>query len=360
MALEGDRYGGGRAVPVLGHDQVRLAGSRRLPLVRVLAVQKDHNVTILLDAVVTYETVGNEVVGAFYCGVVDGLRSERLDGDDPVPVDVAAGDLAQRLGAEDRCAPQQSLPRWAAFVQRRPAVVGPDRRLELPVGQPGPDALRLDDLPDAERNGVHVRVDSPPGQRGGQLPRRLATAAVHADALAECPEAGAIGHDDVVAGLVASLLDLPDARDDAQAGQQVRDTGGEFTAGASVVRLVRRLPVPQPDTAVGRPQVTQEQADLGVVGRVHGGGKALLVRPQVLDSEFAEPGVQRLPAAVRAAERRGQIGVRPVTLGHPARRNAKLCGRRGLYEGQVLLIVGRVVDGLRADHAAVSDQVGEQ
>ena len=93
------------------------------------------------------------------------------------------------------------------------------------------------------------------------------------------------------------------------------------------------FPFPSQTRAVGRPQVTQEQADLGVVGRVHGGGKALLVRPQVLDSEFAEPGVQRVPAAVRAVERRGQIGVPPVTLRHAARRNAKLGGRRSLHEG---------------------------
>jgi hypothetical protein len=106
-------------------------------------------------------------VGAFYCGVVNGLRSERLDADDAVPVDVAAGDLVQRLGAEDRRAPQQALPRRAALVQRRPAVVGADGRLELPLGQPGPDALRLDDLPDADRDRVHVRVDCPPGQHGG-------------------------------------------------------------------------------------------------------------------------------------------------------------------------------------------------
>jgi peptidoglycan/LPS O-acetylase OafA/YrhL len=49
VALERDRHGGGRAVPVLGHDQVSLARSRRLPLVRVLAVQKDHNVRVLLN-----------------------------------------------------------------------------------------------------------------------------------------------------------------------------------------------------------------------------------------------------------------------------------------------------------------------
>ena len=48
VALERDRHRGGRAVPVLGHDQVRLAGPRRLPLVRILAVQEDHDVRVLL------------------------------------------------------------------------------------------------------------------------------------------------------------------------------------------------------------------------------------------------------------------------------------------------------------------------
>src|SRR4249919_3737750 len=100
MALECDRHGGGRAVPVLGHDQVRLARSWRLPLVCVLTMQKNHNVTILFDAVVAYEAIGDEVMCAFYCGVVHRLRSERLDADDPVPVDVAGGDRAKRLGAE--------------------------------------------------------------------------------------------------------------------------------------------------------------------------------------------------------------------------------------------------------------------
>ena len=44
VPLECDGHGRGRPVAVLGHDQVRLAGPRRLPLVRVLPVQQDHDV----------------------------------------------------------------------------------------------------------------------------------------------------------------------------------------------------------------------------------------------------------------------------------------------------------------------------
>ncbi len=110
MALECDRYRGGRAVPVLGHDQVRLAGPRRLPLVRILTVQENHDVRVLLDTIVSYETIGDEVVSAFHCGVIDRLRSQGFDAHDPVPVEVAAGDLAQRRGAEGLRAAHQALP----------------------------------------------------------------------------------------------------------------------------------------------------------------------------------------------------------------------------------------------------------
>lgn len=48
VALESDSYGRGRAVAVLGHDQVRLAGPRRLLLVLVLAVQKNNDIRVLL------------------------------------------------------------------------------------------------------------------------------------------------------------------------------------------------------------------------------------------------------------------------------------------------------------------------
>src|SRR5690606_8047929 len=51
VALERDGDGGGGPVAVLGDDQVGLTGARRLLLVGVLAVQQDHHVRILLDAV---------------------------------------------------------------------------------------------------------------------------------------------------------------------------------------------------------------------------------------------------------------------------------------------------------------------
>src|SRR5205807_9137886 len=100
MTLECDGHSGGRTVPVLGHDQVRLTSPRRLSLICILTMQKNHNIRILLDAVVTDEAIGDEVVGALHCGVIDGLWSEGFDADDPVPVEVAAGDLAQRPRAE--------------------------------------------------------------------------------------------------------------------------------------------------------------------------------------------------------------------------------------------------------------------
>ena len=106
--------------------------------------------------------------------------------------------------------------------------------------------------------------------------------------------------------------------------------------------------------------MTQEQADLGVVGRVDSGGKALLVRPQVLNPEFAEPGMQRVPAAMRAVVRRGQVAVPPVALRHPARGDAELGGRSRLDEGQVLHVIGRVVHRPLAEHAAIPDEVGQQ
>jgi Glyoxalase-like domain len=49
MALERHGHGCGWAVPVLGHDQVRLTSPRRLPLIKVFSVQKYYNIRILLN-----------------------------------------------------------------------------------------------------------------------------------------------------------------------------------------------------------------------------------------------------------------------------------------------------------------------
>jgi hypothetical protein len=95
MTLERHGHDGCRAVPVLGHDEVRLSCPRRLLLVQVLPVQEYDDVRVLLDAVVTDHGVCDEVVRALDRSVIDRLRSEGLDADDSVPVNVAACDFLE-------------------------------------------------------------------------------------------------------------------------------------------------------------------------------------------------------------------------------------------------------------------------
>ena len=106
--------------------------------------------------------------------------------------------------------------------------------------------------------------------------------------------------------------------------------------------------------------MAQEQADLGIAARVDSRRKALLVGPQVFDPEFAKPSVQRVPAAMGAAVRRGQVRMPPCLLRNPAWRYAELCRRGCLHEGQVLFVVRGVVHRLRTNHAAVSEEVSEE
>src|SRR5580704_1042540 len=106
--------------------------------------------------------------------------------------------------------------------------------------------------------------------------------------------------------------------------------------------------------------MTEEGADLGIACRVQGGGDALVMRPQIFDSELAEPGVQRVSAAVRAVVRCREIRVPPRLLGDPPRRYAELRRCGGFHEGQVLLVVRGVVNRLAANHATVADQVGKE
>src|ERR1700689_3255290 len=81
---------------------------------------------------------------------------------------------------------------------------------------------------------------------------------------------------------------------------------------------------------------------------------------QVFDPELPEPGMHRVPAAVRAVLRRRQVRVPPGLLGHPARGDAEFGCRGSLDEGQVLRIVRGVVHRLAAEYAAVSYQVGKE
>ena len=50
MPLKGNNHVGGRAVTVLGHNEVGFTGSSGLPLVRILTMKQDDNVGILLKA----------------------------------------------------------------------------------------------------------------------------------------------------------------------------------------------------------------------------------------------------------------------------------------------------------------------
>jgi hypothetical protein len=50
VALECNGHGGGRAIPVLGHYKVCLPRPRRFLLISILAMQKNNDVGVLLDA----------------------------------------------------------------------------------------------------------------------------------------------------------------------------------------------------------------------------------------------------------------------------------------------------------------------
>ena len=71
--------------------------------------QPQDHVRVLLDTVMGYHAVRDEVVRAFNGRVVNGLRSQRLDSYNPVPVDVAACCLPENLGIKRFGAAQQPL-----------------------------------------------------------------------------------------------------------------------------------------------------------------------------------------------------------------------------------------------------------
>ena len=152
-----------------------------------------------------------------------------------------------------------------------------------------------------------------------QLPGGLAAPAVHPDLRAEGPQAGPVRHDHVIAGLVPGLLHLADARDDPQPGQQAGDPVREFPARGRVVHLGGGLAVREPDAAVGRPQVAQEEADLGVGGRVEDVGQALVVRAQVTDAKLTEPVMDRV-SPTDACSARALAGRRATSVCWATRR----------------------------------------
>jgi len=89
MTLERDRHGSGRAVPVLRHDQVRLTGSRRLSLVRILTVQQDHNVRVLFDAIMDIDSISYKIMCFENGRIVNWLISDAFDRCDRIPEYIA-------------------------------------------------------------------------------------------------------------------------------------------------------------------------------------------------------------------------------------------------------------------------------
>src|SRR5450631_1678138 len=87
---------------------------------------------------------------------------------------------------------------------------------------------------------------------------------------------------------------------------------------------------------------------------------ALLIRPEVLDTQLAEPRMQGVIATVGATVWGRQVAMPPALLQHPARGDAELSGSGTLDEVEVGFIVRGVVNGLTAQKAAVPDEVSEQ
>ena len=79
VTLEGDGEVAGRAVAVLGHDEIGLPGARGLLLVHVFAMQQDHHVGVLLQrARLTKIADHRTLVGALFRSTVElGQRDDR-------------------------------------------------------------------------------------------------------------------------------------------------------------------------------------------------------------------------------------------------------------------------------------------
>jgi len=80
MTLERHGYGRDWAVPMLGDDQVRLTGARRLPLVRILAVQKDNYIRVLFYTIMYTNSIGDKIMRSKNCRIINCLISDTFDG----------------------------------------------------------------------------------------------------------------------------------------------------------------------------------------------------------------------------------------------------------------------------------------
>ncbi len=91
---------------MLRDDEVGLAEATAVLVVGIFAVDEDHHVGILFEAVVHGDAIGDEVVTAQHGGVEDVLPADVLDVRDLVPQNVVGGHQLHLLGVED---PRQPL-----------------------------------------------------------------------------------------------------------------------------------------------------------------------------------------------------------------------------------------------------------
>src|SRR5918996_4427245 len=88
-----DRVGG--AVSVLGQDQLGEPLGVRLLVVVLVAVHEHDEIGVLLDTVVTYDTIGDEIVPLVDGEIEHFLLAGGFDREDLVPVDVAGREAAK-------------------------------------------------------------------------------------------------------------------------------------------------------------------------------------------------------------------------------------------------------------------------
>src|SRR6266446_6085023 len=211
--------------------------------------------------------------------------------------------------------------------------------LELPLRQSSADPFRLDQIPDLERQSVHVCICCTVVQKAEHLSHELATTAVSANLPAERLQARAVRNDDVKTRPVTSLFDAPDSRHDPEPGKQRRDSVGELATRRRVVDLGGGLATRHRHASIGGPKVPQEQGYLTVTCRIDDLRDALLVGSKVFDTQLPEPDVQGIMTPMRAAIGCRKVTMPPRLLLNSARRYSEFGCRGVLDKCQVSLIV---------------------
>src|SRR6516165_3362753 len=152
MQLVRDRNRLGRAIAVLGENEIRLSPTRIIPFEGVRPVQQDHDVSILFETIMQIYPVGNEIVSAVYSSVINIMLTNAGNLDNPIPEDIARRQSMNLSVFKCRRYPMQQGPSRRMF---RPRLAKPRLRCGLELG-------RVDRL--ADQRFSH-RVPSLNGQR---------------------------------------------------------------------------------------------------------------------------------------------------------------------------------------------------